>query len=68
MAFYTMGIGHHGLVPNINATTEIPGGRYRLLHQVGRSQNSGHHHEKKCMMLRMEEHRLQVRYTQSSCL
>ena len=38
--FAQWGIGHHGLVPNSNATIEIPGGQYRLLH-VGRSRSTG---------------------------
>ena len=60
-----MGIGHHGFVPNGNLTAEISVGRYRLLHQVGGSRSTGHHHEEKCLKFRMEEHHLQVRYTQS---
>ena len=58
MAFRAMGVGHHGSIPNSNLTIEIPGGWYRLLHQVGGSRSIGHYHGEKCAKLHMEEHYL----------
>ena len=63
MAFHVMWVGHHGPIPNSNSTAKIPGGRYRLLHQVGGSRSTGHHHGEKCVKFCMEEHHLQVRHT-----
>ena len=63
MAFHAIEIRHHGPIPDSNLTAEISGGRYRLLDQVGGSRSTDHHHEEKYAKLRMEEHRLQVRYT-----
>ena len=68
MAFRVIGVEHHGSIPNNNSTTKIPGGQYRLLHQVGGSRSTGHHHGEKCAKFCMEEHRLQVWYTQSAGL
>ena len=58
MAFRVMGIGHHGSVLDDNSTTEISGGRYRLLHQVGGGRSTGHHYGEECAKFHMEEHRL----------
>ena len=58
MAFRLVGIGHHGSIPNSNLTTKIPGGRYSLLHQVGRSRNSSYHNEEECVKLCVEKHHL----------
>ena len=65
MAFCIVGIRHHGSIPNSNSTAKVFGGWYRLLHKVGRSRSTSHHHEEKCARLRMEEHLLQVRYSQN---
>ena len=51
MAFRVIGVEHHGSIPNNNLTTKIPGGQYRLLHQVGGSRSTGHHHGEKCAKL-----------------
>jgi len=37
MAFYSIGIGNHGPIPNSDETTEVPSGRHRLLYQIGGS-------------------------------
>ena len=37
MAFRSIGIEHHGPIPNSNETVAVPNSRHRLLHQMGRS-------------------------------
>ena len=63
MAFRLVGIRHHRSIPNSNLIAKIPGGRHRLLHQVGRSRSPGYHHGEECVQLCIKKHHLQVRYT-----
>ena len=37
MAFHSIKVGYHGLVPNSGHIVEISSNQYKLLHQVGRS-------------------------------
>ena len=65
MAFRSIGVRYHGSVPTSGQTFKVSSSWYKLLHQVGRSRNPGHHHEEECTKLHMEKHHLQVRYTSS---
>ena len=63
MAFHSIRVGYHGLIPNSGQIVEISSNQYKLLHQMGRSRSPDHHHGEECRKLRMKEHHLQVRYT-----
>ena len=58
MAICSIGIRHHGPIPDSGTTAEVPYSRHRLLHEVGRSRSLGHHHIKERTELRLEEYNL----------
>ena len=68
LAVRTMGVGYHGSIPNWKASAQVPGGRNRLLHQMGGSRTTGNYYRKEHSKLCMEGRNLQVQNSTSTCI
>ena len=64
----TMGVGHHGTIPNRKVLAQVPSSHNRLLHYMGRSRTSSHYNREEHPKFRMEDSDMQIWNTTSTCV